>query len=257
MKKKDFKRWMMVIPDVIAIAFLAALAWSVVDALDVLKLNEKTWIVHGPVSFYLPDSSRVVLDRGATLISDTGTYGMKNREVMLTGRAFYQVRSDCSRPFIVHSRKATVQVLGTSFVVNAAPAKQETRVTVSTGKVNVSYGSLAEDLIPNEQIVLNNTSGTLLKSKVLADTAQAWASEFVDLIFIEEALQRVAKKFRVRVTIEDEALKKRTIDASFLDKEDVLEDALTSMEWMTHARFIVKDGIVTMRKPTSAQPASN
>jgi hypothetical protein len=59
------------------------------------------------------------------------------REVYLTGKGFFDVVKDPSRPFYVYSREIATRVLGTSFYVDAPENGRKVEVQVITGKVSV------------------------------------------------------------------------------------------------------------------------
>lgn len=80
----------------------------------------------------LPDGSQVVLRKGATL-SYPKTFKGSNREVVLTGEAFFEVQHDATHPFRIQTVRATLEVVGTSFTVNTS--EQQVELVVSTGKV--------------------------------------------------------------------------------------------------------------------------
>jgi transmembrane sensor len=113
--------------------------------------------------FYLPDSTLVKLNKNSRL-----TFYKKNnrseRKVTLSGEAFFQVKRDTLKTFIVSAEKAEVRVLGTSFNVRAYAGEEITVVDVSEGIVEVS---LADDqnnkksvlLTENQKLVYNKHSG--------------------------------------------------------------------------------------------------
>jgi ferric-dicitrate binding protein FerR (iron transport regulator) len=59
------------------------------------------------------------------------------REVYLSGEAFFDVKRDEHRPFLVYAKDVTTKVLGTSFLVTAYPHDAHTTVAVKTGRVAV------------------------------------------------------------------------------------------------------------------------
>ena len=85
--------------------------------------------------FYLPDSSRVTLTGDSRLTYNT-QFGKTNRELSLRGEAFFQVKRDTSKPFIVETSLIQVEVLGTSFQVIAQ--KLQAEVAVEKGRVKVT-----------------------------------------------------------------------------------------------------------------------
>jgi ferric-dicitrate binding protein FerR (iron transport regulator) len=81
------------------------------------------------------DGSKVWLNSNAPL-SFPKKFGYKERNVTLTGEAFFEVAKDPDKPFVIKMPSAYVQVLGTSFNINSDA--QNAMVTVATGKVKVS-----------------------------------------------------------------------------------------------------------------------
>jgi transmembrane sensor len=84
----------------------------------------------------LPDGSQVVLNRYTTLSVDPD-FGEQNRTVSLEGEAFFNVEANADKPFIILAETASVQVLGTSFNINAYDSLNEVEVTVETGIVTL------------------------------------------------------------------------------------------------------------------------
>ena len=66
----------------------------------------------------LPDSSEVWLNAGST-ITYPKTFTKENRVVTLDGEAYFSVRKDDAKPFIVETSQLSVKVLGTKFNVKA------------------------------------------------------------------------------------------------------------------------------------------
>ena len=85
--------------------------------------------------FYLPDSSRVTLT-GDSRLTYNAQFGKTNRELSLRGEAFFQVKRDTSKPFIVETSLIQVEVLGTSFQVIAQ--KLQAEVAVEKGRVKIT-----------------------------------------------------------------------------------------------------------------------
>lgn len=85
--------------------------------------------------FYLPDSSRVMLS-GDSRLTYNAQFGKTNRELSLRGEAFFRVKRDTSKPFIVETSLIQVEVLGTSFQVIAQ--KLQAEVAVEKGRVKVT-----------------------------------------------------------------------------------------------------------------------
>jgi len=137
---------------------------------------------------WLPDSSSVVLKAGSSLFLEA-SYDRSERQIKLDGEAFFNVKPNRQKPFIVHSSHGLVtKVLGTSFLMSTKKTLQ--KVEVKTGKVQVSNGDkvyailLAGDKLikrgndaveikrqarktPNETIEFNNLDLRIIASRLM------------------------------------------------------------------------------------------
>ena len=82
------------------------------------------------------DGTVVVLDAGSSFSYPDEFTGRK-REVTLEGEGYFEVVSDKSRPFIVNTGDAVIQVLGTKFAVRNWPLDKSIQVAVREGKVGL------------------------------------------------------------------------------------------------------------------------
>lgn len=89
-----------------------------------------------PIKIELADGSKVILKAASELFIDKD-FGKSVREVRLEGAAYFKVKPDPERPFVVFSNEVVTKVLGTSFSVQAYDSESEITVAVRTGKVSV------------------------------------------------------------------------------------------------------------------------
>ena len=88
----------------------------------------------------LPDGSMVSLNRHTTLSYDAD-FGKGNRTLELDGEAYFDVKPDAEKPFIVLTENAKVQVIGTTFNIMAYDTVQAVEVVVETGVVSLEPAS--------------------------------------------------------------------------------------------------------------------
>ena len=136
----------------------------------------------------LTDGTEVTLNSQSTLHYKDVFNGAK-REVYLEGEAFFNVVHDAQHPFIVHTQKLHVQVLGTSFNVSAYTRDRKTTVSVATGKVgvNVSNSSHADMLLPGDRLSYN---GNIQTDHINPDDVLGWQKGI--LIFHQESIRDIA-----------------------------------------------------------------
>ena len=127
----------------------------------------KTYIANnGLLDFYLPDSTHVWLNQDSK-IAYGDDFNADERRVSLSGEAYFEVKRDEERPFIIQTGKAETRVLGTSFNVRAYEDEESIEVAVTSGKVKfTSFSgeeSRSEFLRRNERAVYDKETNTLEK----------------------------------------------------------------------------------------------
>ncbi len=124
-----------------------------------------------------------------------------NREVKLTGEAFFEIAKDESRPFLVYAQGIVTKVLGTSFNIRARQGDEKIIVDVKTGKVAVFREKNSNEepylLTPNQQVVYDLNSDKIVQTlqenpQVIISEAEINKMEFDEapVISIFEAIER-------------------------------------------------------------------
>lgn len=86
----------------------------------------------------LADGSTVVMNAYSKIKLDTVSYDRRDRVVeLLAGEAFFEVKKDSTKAFIVNAKQIQTRVLGTSFTVKNYAQLDDISVSVFTGKVQV------------------------------------------------------------------------------------------------------------------------
>lgn len=155
-----------------------------------------------PKTIQLPDSSIAHLFPGATL-AVPDDFNTRERAVILSGKVFFEVKSDPSRPFYVQSGKLRTQVLGTSFEVTAQDSLH-TAVIVRTGKVRLQYdGQQLADLIPGKRLRYDVQQHRFTIDEVNAAMLCEWWNN--GMVFnqspFEEVVQSVSDWYNVPIAI--------------------------------------------------------
>lgn len=108
------------------------------------------------VHLQMPDGTSVWLNAGSRMHYPLSFMG-KAREVTLDGEAYFEVQHDDRIPFIVHTKEMDIQVLGTTFNVEAYTDRNLFRTSLLEGEVKVSSPSEGKEsitLAPNQKIAL-------------------------------------------------------------------------------------------------------
>ncbi len=138
----------------------------------------------------LPDSSQVTLFAGA-VIELPENFGDKERNIKLTGRAFFEITHNVEKPFYVTAQGLTTKVLGTTFEVNAPGGKEaENIITLHSGKVSIQKeGKEIAMLNPDQQIRFQKSTGQYKITNVEAAYTIAWMKGEFD--YDQEDLQTI------------------------------------------------------------------
>ena len=157
---------------------------------------------------YLPDSSSVILYPDANVSYRTG--GMNSaREVTLNGKAFFSVRKMHGRAFKVQSENLMVEVLGTSFLVDATKAESSS-VYVKTGIVSVESENSKVIIKANQKAELDNNT---LKTGRIENPYEVFEEKPKVLSFanaeIMEVVEKIEQATGVRIEVSKELRKNK------------------------------------------------
>lgn len=119
------------------------------------EINTLTVPVGTDYKIELSDGSEVWLNAASTLRFPLAFSGA-SREISIEGEAFLKIAADANRPFLVHTSRSTVQVLGTSFNINAYDSGI-VKVSLVEGAVKMKAGTAEVSLTPGVQGVLTGS----------------------------------------------------------------------------------------------------
>ncbi|MDR3695388.1 FecR domain-containing protein [Mucilaginibacter sp.] len=180
----------------------------------------------------LPDGSRVILSYGSKLSYASSFAGLAKRDVYLEGQAFFDIKHDDLKPFIVHTGKLKTTVLGTAFNVKALKGDKTITVTVTRGRVKVSdCNKILGIIIPNQQIVYNKQKSNTTQNIIDAKIYTGWTAQddlhFED-VTVAEAAKVLEERFKVKILFSDQLVKSKYFTSTF-DKSASLEQELKSI----------------------------
>lgn len=104
----------------------------------------------------LSDGSTIWLNEGST-ISVSKEFNLKKRELWLIGEAFFDVAKNKEKPFIIHTNKINIKVLGTAFNVKSYPEEKSVETSLIRGSVEITLDEHPDAkyiLKPNQKLVI-------------------------------------------------------------------------------------------------------
>ena len=217
----------------------------------------------------LPDGSSVWLNAGSKL-NYNKNFDASVREVYLTGEAFFDVVKNPERPFVIHTSKMDVKVLGTQFNVKAYEQDKTFETSLINGSVEVF---LKKDpakkylLKPNQKLVLANDLGvqsTNIKPGQIAtdpdvqireltyingtnkDVESSWTMNI--LSFEDESFSEVSKKmerwYDVKFEFNNKQWENEFLSGSF--EKESLGQAMTALKYSFGFDFSIKNKLITI-----------
>lgn len=179
--------------------------------------------------FDLADGTRVTLNKSSS-IRFLAENEDGEREVQLTGDAFFDVARDEEAPFVIETQQVEIEVLGTSFYVDSRTSQSAIQVIVQSGQVAVRAGNQEVILNKDEQAIFQKDGNQLLKQA--NQDANYLALKSGELVFqetpLEAAIFALNRQFDADIKIGEEALRTCSITSTFKNKS--LAAVLTILE---------------------------
>ncbi len=171
----------------------------------------------------LSDGTKVMLEPGSILHFDKEFKG-DSREVYLEGGAFFNVKKNPSKPFLVYYNNIVTKVLGTSFKIGMNKSNGQFVVEVKTGRVQVfenvkltkSENSITPVIITPNQKAIYDKSSRRFETTIVSYPTQVTPSEETaiiephPLLFDQQKLVNVfgqiEKVYQIEITVENSDL---------------------------------------------------
>lgn len=228
---------------------------------DNARLNQVSTRAGSKSKLELPDGTQVWLNGNSRLTYSSGSFNRDNREVVLTGEAYFDVVKNASLPFIIHTGPVNITVKGTAFNVKAYPKEKTVETVLVRGLVEITTSQDPDRKIllkPNEKIVIpvnepaqheEKTSDTAIKSLFAItkfspaekEPAEiAWIN--TQLLFDNEPLGSIAPKmeswYNIHIHFVDESLRSKRF-SGIIEKE-TLKETLEAMQLSWHFKYKIE-----------------
>lgn len=192
----------------------------------------------------LADGTQVTLN-SQTQIRFPFSFPGSTREVYIDGEAFFDVAKNAAKPFIVHTPKTNIRVLGTRFNVNTYDP-QKISTSLVEGSVNIHTDShIAVTLKPGYEAVLNNDNNNFAVAGFDSGETLSWLQG--SYYFHNASLQQISKVlerwFDIKVQFKNNTLHNKTF-SGVLFKTEQLQVFLDNLHASDAINAELKDNIV-------------
>lgn len=226
-KTSGFQRIYQLFSKIAVVLFIPALItiialsyWSVSST----GKNESWAEIYSPVGsrtqFQLPDGSHGWLNSGSSIKYPINF--SKNRQVEVSGEAWFDVVHLSSEEFIVATPFFDVKVLGTQFNVVAYPNENTAEVILERGKVAVlgKDNLVKAELTPDQHLVYDKLTKEATTTDIDSKSYTSWKEGV--LIFknapMYEIARRLERKYHTEITLHGDSLRTSIFRATFEDE---------------------------------------
>ena len=200
------------------------------------------------IDFTLDDGTKIYLNKNSKFVY-TNQYDKVDRSIKIEGEAYFEVRSNPKKPFIVEIGDARIRVLGTSFNVKT-DENANINTTLTEGSLRFETSDQQVVLSPNQQLSYVASSRNIEVSPADIDKELAWTEGVIRLknILFSDLIDDLMKKFMIKVVINNEKLKKSSVymTGSF-SEEQSLEEIFKVISITYPFKWEKKDGTYYIR----------
>ncbi|WP_339714746.1 FecR family protein [uncultured Kriegella sp.] len=200
----------------------------------------------------LSDGTMVTLNSGSSIKYPVQFAADQNREVTLSGEAYFKVAKDTNNPFIVSVNNLKVRVLGTEFNLSAYPEDREITTVLVEGLVGLynhnTYDRQTATLIePGFKGVYNESNDVFSVNEVDTNLYTSWKNG--RFVFRHEQFKNIIKKlernYNITIINNNQELGEQYYNASF-DMEEDMEQIFTSFQKSYSFNYIIDQNTVTI-----------
>ncbi|BAV05455.1 FecR family protein [Filimonas lacunae] len=223
-----------------------------------LSLTDSSMLVHstkadvsGWQTLLVPDmlTYKVTLVDGSVIKLNSGTriqfpleFAVGKREVYIEGEAFFDIAHDAQSPFIVHTAKSDIQVLGTSFNINTYEPGQA-RTSLVSGSVRATSAKGNTVLQPGQEVVFTDSSFTTYSFDVAATLSWLEGAYYFHEVPLQNLSGILSRWFKTRVQFDKPELENKMFSGALL-KNQPLQVFLENLELSDNIHSTLKDGVV-------------
>lgn len=193
-------------------SYLSAVTTALNDRSEAFEVKNTS---HKPQRVTLEDGSEIILQPDSK-ISYPEHFGDRKRMVYLKGEAFFKVKRNPSKPFVVSTDNLATQVLGTSFNIKSFSGSVE--VQVATGRVSVyevteSHAASKNGVIltPNQKITFDKASRKMelgiVKNPVMLKTAAEIPKFNFTEVPVSGIIEVLENTYGINIVVEGDMLK--------------------------------------------------
>jgi transmembrane sensor len=239
-------KWTLRIAGVILLPLLIFIG---IQTYNDIFLTKETWVeIKAPAwtraQFCLPDGTTGWLNSNSS-IRYRGNF-ITDREVTLTGEAFFDVFKNTNSPFRVSTDEIHVEVSGTRFNIASYANENSVEVVLEEGKLEFNSADLNKSytMNPNDLVVYDKRLKIISTEVVQPQKYLSWTDG--KLVFRNDPLDVIARRlerwYNVDVEISGSFSEDLRLRATFIDES--LEEVLALLKRSLAVDYKIEDGSI-------------
>lgn len=182
-----------------------------------------------PVHMLFQDGTHVIVNSGSTLRYPL-CFANNQRRVDLVGEAYFNVKSNPSKPFIVNMGSSEIIVTGTAFNARRFDGDSLTIVTLDDGSLNLCCEDEEFKLKPSQKVVYNHLTkeGAVSTTGLTAARSSLWKDNIIafDRTPMKEVLSTINRIYDVEFDIcdTDVCANRFTFTSAYVPLDSLLKD---------------------------------
>lgn len=165
----------------------------------------------------LPDGSQIIMNQNSSIQYQ---FSEEKRIIQLKGEAFFEVKHDSSKPFIIEVHDLQITDIGTAFLVSENKDQSTVYIGVEEGIIMIESAENKMELKAGEQAVYDVKSAKLerfLKEQKIRPTYASKVLRF-NRTPLYQALQEIENNYQLNIEIGTKSIQNCEITASFTDE---------------------------------------
>ena len=204
------------------------------------------------VKFVAPkgEKSKVILDDGTLVWLNSGSelnYYLdkksNQRKVDLTGEGYFDVSKNKDLPFVVHTKRFDIKVLGTQFNVSAYDNDIVNEATLKEGSISILNNRTGKflDVKPGEQVKVNLKTNKMTVENVRVDHYMSWIENKLrfDNSSFSEVVKKLERWYDVKIILDEELLYKERYTMTI--KTESLREVMELIQITTPIHYKIEE----------------
>lgn len=194
-----------------------------------------------PYVLILGDGTKVWLNAASSITYPVAFNG-KDRQVKITGEAYFEVVHNAAHPFKVTVKGQTIEDIGTTFNINAYDDEPVIKTTLVSGSIKVANKDQSALLKPGQVAITHANQSKIQINNIDTEGVVAWKNGYFlfDRENLESIMRKVSRWYNVDIQFSSDQCKKSAYWGSITRYTNVSK-VLKMLEETGHEHFSIAD----------------